>query len=197
LRLALIKNVMVDINFDGLENTGLNHAGIIERVRTLALSAYENKERAVTPRVMRQLERFAILRVIDERWKEHLYEMDQLKTGIGLRAYGQRDPLIEYKKEAYAMFAQLIETIDREAVEMIYRLQLAPPPSAAAETDKSRMKAVHEEARALGYGGVAEESRTAGKKQPVKRSAVKVGRNDPCPCGSGKKYKKCCGAISE
>jgi preprotein translocase subunit SecA len=123
--------------------------------------------------------------------------MDQLKTGIGLRAYGQRDPLIEYKKEAYAMFAQLIETVDREAVEMIFRLQLAPPLPAAAETETRRMKAVHEEASAMGYGGVAEESRTAGKKQPVKRAEAKVGRNDPCPCGSGKKYKKCCGAFSE
>jgi len=197
LRLALVKTVMVDINFDLPENKELNRTGIVERVKTMAMSAYENKERAVTPHVMRQLERFAILRVIDERWKEHLYEMDQLKTGIGLRAYGQRDPLIEYKKEAYSMFAQLVETVDREAVEMIFRLQLASPPPEAAQTDASRMKAVHEEASSLGYGGVEEESRTAGKKKPVKRTTEKVGRNDPCPCGSGKKYKKCCGAASE
>ena len=94
------------------------------------------------------------------------------------------------------MFAQLVETVDREAVEMIFRLQLASPPPETAQADTSRMKAVHEEASAMGYGGVDEESRTAGKKQPVKRSTQKVGRNDPCPCGSGKKYKKCCGAAS-
>jgi preprotein translocase subunit SecA len=196
LRLALVKTALVDIDFDAPEIKELNRAGLIEKVKSMAMSVYENKERALTPPVMRQLERFAILRVIDERWKEHLYEMDQLKTGIGLRAYGQRDPLIEYKKEAYSMFMQLSDTIDREAVEMIYRLQVAQPAEAPEQGDARRMRAVHEEASAMGYSGMAEESRKAGKKKPVRRAKAKVGRNDPCPCGSGKKYKKCCGAVT-
>ncbi len=194
LRLDLTKTVFVDIDFEQPEVKELNHAGLIEHVKAQAMTVYENKEQAVTPPVMRQLERFAILRVIDERWKEHLYEMDQLKTGIGLRAYGQRDPLIEYKKEAYAMFMDLIQTIDREAVEMIFRLQVAQPPP-AQQTQQTPTREIHEEATALGYAGNPEESRTTGKKQPSKRATTKVGRNDPCPCGSGKKYKKCCGAA--
>jgi preprotein translocase subunit SecA len=196
LRLALMKTVLVDIDFDAPEIKELNHAGLTDKVKSLAMSVYENKERALTPQIMRQVERFSILRVIDERWKEHLYEMDQLKTGIGLRAYGQRDPLIEYKKEAYRMFAELIDTIDRESVEMIYRLQVSQPAPSPEQADSGRMKTVHEEASAMGYTGMAEESRKAGKKKPVKRTTAKVGRNDPCPCGSGKKYKKCCGAVT-
>jgi len=197
LRLELTKTVLVDIDFDAPEMRELNHAGLVEKVISLAMSVYENKERALGSPLMRQLERFAILRVIDERWKEHLYEMDQLKTGIGLRAYGQRDPLIEYKKEAFSMFTQLAETIDREAVEMMFRLQPAQSaPASLPEVQRQPIREIHEEASALGYSGVDEEARTAGKKQPVKRDVAKVGRNDPCPCGSGKKYKKCHGASA-
>jgi preprotein translocase subunit SecA len=194
MRLELIKTCLLDINFDDPEVRGLNYQGLVEFVKQGVLAVYQNKEIAVTPGVMRQLERFAILRVIDERWKEHLYEMDQLKTGIGLRAYGQRDPLIEYKKEAFGMFMELLDTIDRESVEMIFRLQLAPPPPSPL-AEARRVQEIHDEASALGYSGNPEEARTAGKHQPVKVEQ-KVGRNDPCPCGSGKKYKKCHGAVS-
>ncbi len=196
LRLELLKTMMVDINFDLPDIRELSRAGLLEKIKELAFAVHANKEIALTPPVMRQLERFAMLRVIDEHWKEHLYEMDQLKTGIGLRAYGQRDPLIEYKKESYAMFTQLMDTIDEETVEMIFRLQLAAPPSPEAAAETRRMQAIHAEASAMGYSGTNEEVRTAGKKQPVKRTEAKVGRNDPCPCGSGKKYKKCHGALS-
>jgi len=197
LRLDLVKTLLVDINFDSPEVRELNYAGLVELVRTRALAVHENKETALTPEVMRQLERFAILRVIDERWKEHLYEMDQLKTGIGLRAYGQRDPLIEYKKESFAMFTQLLDTFEHETVEMIFRLQIAaPPPVAEVTAESRRLQAVHAEATAMGYAGTDEEARTPGKKQPVRRDHVKVGRNDPCPCGSGKKFKKCHGAVA-
>ncbi|HUU46048.1 MAG TPA: SEC-C metal-binding domain-containing protein, partial [Acidobacteriota bacterium] len=195
LRLELRKTVLVDLNFDDPAVKELNYQGLVERVRAAAVAVYETKETAVTPEVMRQLERVALLRVIDERWKEHLYEMDQLKTGIGLRAYGQRDPLIEYKKEGFAAFQQLMDTIDQETVEMIYRLQVAPPRTDDASMDASRMRAVHAEATAMGYGGIPEEARKPGKAKPVRRDQAKVGRNDPCPCGSGKKYKKCHGAV--
>ena len=192
MRLDLMKTCLLDINFEDPQIKELNHDGLIEFVREGVLAVYRNKEIAVTPPVMRQLERFALLRVIDERWKEHLYEMDQLKTGINLRAYGQRDPLVEYKKEAFALFSGLLDTIDKESVEMIFRLQLAPPPPTAPPIELRKLQAVHEEARSMGYSGNPEEARTAGKKQPVKVEQ-KVGRNDPCPCGSGKKYKKCHG----
>ena len=196
LKLDLLKTVMVDLDFDSEGVRGLNYNGLVAKIIADALKIYEIKETAVTPEIMRQLERFAMLRVIDERWKEHLYEMDQLKTGIGLRAYGQRDPLIEYKKESFEMFTLLLDTIERETVEMIYRLQVAPPPGATAPADAGRLRAVHAEATAMGYRGTPEESRTAGKQQPVKRTEAKVGRNDPCPCGSGKKYTNCHGAAA-
>lgn len=195
LRIELAKTALIDVNFEAPEMAGFSREGLIERVKTLAMSVYENKERALGSPLMRQLERFAILRVIDERWKEHLYEMDQLKTGINLRAYGQRDPLVEYKKEAFGMFTQLLDTIDRETVEMMYRLQPAQSPP-ERERPLQQVRTIHEEASAMGYSGVSEEARTAGKKQPVKREMAKVGRNDPCPCGSGKKYKKCHGASA-
>ncbi len=194
MRLDLMKTCLLDINFDSPEVRQLNYQGLIEFVGEGVLAVYQNKETAVTPEVMRQLERFALLRVIDERWKEHLYEMDQLKTGINLRAYGQRDPLIEYKKEAFALFSALLDTIDKESVEMVFRLQIAPREPIAPAVDLRRLQAVHEEASAMGYSGNPEEARTAGKKQPIKVEQ-KVGRNDPCPCGSGKKYKKCHGAV--
>jgi preprotein translocase subunit SecA len=194
LRLDLMKTCLLDINFDDPHVRELNYRGLVEFVQKGVLAVYENKETALSPAIMRQLERFAILRVIDERWKEHLYEMDQLKTGINLRAYGQRDPLVEYKKEAFALFSALLDTIDKESVEMIFRLQVAPPPPVAPAVDMRRLQTVHEEASAMGYAGNPEEARTAGKKQPVKVEQ-KVGRNDPCPCGSGKKYKKCHGAV--
>jgi preprotein translocase subunit SecA len=194
MRLDIMKTCLLDVDFDNPELRDLNYQGLTNFVQEGVLAVYQNKEIAVTSVVMRQLERFALLRVIDERWKEHLYEMDQLKTGINLRAYGQRDPLIEYKKEAFALFSELLDTIDKESVEMVFRLQIAPPPQAQPAIDMRRVQAVHEEARAMGYSGNPEEARTAGKKRPVKVEE-KIGRNDPCPCGSGKKYKKCHGAV--
>jgi preprotein translocase subunit SecA len=138
-----------------------------------------------------------------------------LKTGIGMRAYGQRDPLIEYKREGYQMFAQLLDRIDEETVEMVYKLQLARPQQDEERQRRlrqqmqtqhddaagmaTRMAAV-QEAVAVGAGGgggsqMAEAAAASRgeKRQPVKREMPKVGRNDPCPCGSGKKYKKCHG----
>jgi preprotein translocase subunit SecA len=171
---------------------------------------------------MRDLERFAFLRVIDERWKEHLNAMDELKTGIGMRAYGQRDPLIEYKKEGFTMFMELLDRIDEETVELVYKLQVARPQQDEERIRRlqQRMQTQHDdttgmgtkmaavqEAVAVGAGGanVANREDASGmgraaaasrgeKRQPIKRDMPKVGRNDPCPCGSGKKYKKCHGA---
>jgi preprotein translocase subunit SecA len=160
---------------------------------------------------MRQLERFASLRVIDERWKDHLYDMDRIKEGIGLRAYGQKDPLFEYKKEGFETFREMLERTDEETVELIFRAQVAPrdqeaPPrpeqQRAYRPPVPEMAAVPGGAEGAPSPDVApdpvqvEASRggsRGGKRKPV-RAAKKVGRNDPCPCGSGKKYKKCCGA---
>ena len=159
--------------------------------------------------MMRQLERFAALRVIDERWKEHLYEMDLIKEGIGLRAYGQKDPLFEYKREGFETFREMLERIDQETVELIFRAQVMPrpqEPQAAPISQRAyhpsapQMASVPQGQMAPGPPSpevapdpVQVRAARAGRPQPV-RAGKKVGRNDPCPCGSGQKYKKCCGA---
>ena len=194
LKSELLKTFLVDLKLNDQELTGFTREGLREQVKQAAFAVYENKEKALGPPLMRQVEKFAILRVTDEHWREHLYDMDQLKEGIGLRAYGQRDPLIEFKKEAYASFAALVERIDRASVEMIYRMRVAvQQPEAPSMPTRQVMSEIHEAADKMGYRENPEEARKAGKKAPVKRDAPKVGRNDPCPCGSGKKYKKCCG----
>jgi len=148
-----------------------------EEVRDLLLekayAGYEEREKELGPENMRELERLVTLRVVDEKWMGHLDAMDQLRQGIGLRAYGQRDPLVEYKYEAYDMFNMMVEEIQEDIVRYIYHVSIMERP-------KERQDLVENRAE----GGEV-------KKQP--RRVEKVGRNDLCPCGSGKKYKKCCG----
>lgn len=127
---------------------------------------------------MREIERIVLLRVVDTKWMDHIDEMDQLRQGIGLRAYGQVDPLIEYKKIAFDMFEDLIQSIQEDTVKFLYHIQI----------NKDNMIQREQVAKPISTNVDAEE-----KKQPVVKGK-KVGRNDPCPCGSGKKYKKCCGA---
>jgi preprotein translocase subunit SecA len=138
-----------------------------------AMEEYEAKEAAIGAEQMRELERVVTLRAVDAKWMDHLDAMDQLRQGIGLRAYGQRDPLIEYKHEAYDMFAEMISEIQEEIVRYIYHVTIVEQPKERRGLSENR------------YG------ETDGKPGPV--ANVKIGRNDLCPCGSGKKYKKCCG----
>jgi preprotein translocase subunit SecA len=160
------------------------------------VEAYEEKERRIGADLARHLERMVFLQIIDGKWKDHLYAMDKLREGIGLRAYGQRDPLIEYKREAYQAFSTMFYSIESEAVEMIFKLQPAPPEAKFKEVFHSRsQELLHPE---VSRGKQDEGSPTAPLRQQTPNVAsgaaqAKVGRNDPCPCGSGKKYKKCCG----
>jgi preprotein translocase subunit SecA len=161
--------------------------------------------------LFKTLQRYAILRAIDEHWREHLYAMDGLKEGVGLRAYGQKDPLIEYKKEGLELFSAMLDAVNGDALRIIYRAQpvteAAPRPRPQAPTPQTPVTYSHAESSGLAYsqasqvgpsGGdlaaQAEAPARAGKPQPV-RVGPHIGRNDPCPCGSGKKYKKCCGAT--
>jgi preprotein translocase subunit SecA len=167
-----------------------------EILTDLALKLHSQKEELLTPERMRGLERYAFLKALDDRWRDHLYEMDQLRTGISLRAYGQRDPLVEYKKEAYRMFMEMVESIDREAVRLCFWAQPAQERSTREQRRRSseRQQAIHQSITGLGMKPTAQqEAAESDKRQPFKRQTKKVGRNDPCPCGSGKKYKKCCG----
>ncbi len=143
--------------------------------------AYAQKRESIGTDVFRQIEKMIMLRVIDAQWKDHLLGMDHLKEGIGLRGYGQKDPLVEYKREGFDMFANMMTRIKSEVLEHLYRVQLAqgePPPTLETE----RRAPVH-----LSRGESEPQAQT------VRREGAKVGRNDLCPCGSGKKYKKCHG----
>jgi len=148
-------------------------------IYSLALRLYEAKENAFTPPVMREVERVIMLRVVDEYWMDNIDAMDDLKQGIGLRAYGQHDPVIAYKEEGYEMFQAMIAAIREETIRRMFLVQLKP------KQEIKRQKVAKE----ISAGGAADKTV---KKQPVRNSQNKVGPNDPCPCGSGKKYKKCC-----
>ena len=139
---------------------------------------YQKKEAALTSPVMRELERVVTLRVVDEYWMDHLDAMTDLRQGIGLRAYGQNDPVVEYKREGYEMFENMIDSIREEIVRRMFLVQVKP------QTEIKREKV----AKVTSEGGAGDKTV---KRQPQVRKA-KVGRNDPCPCGSGKKYKNCC-----
>ncbi|HEY7564616.1 MAG TPA: preprotein translocase subunit SecA [Acidimicrobiia bacterium] len=144
---------------------------VVERAIELGHKAYQEREQELTAPVLRQVERQVMLSVIDNKWREHLAEMDYLRAGIGLRAMGQRDPLVEYQREAYELFSELVDSAKRDTVKYLFHVQLAQSTAPARP------------APAPGKTPVA---------KPQARAAV--GRNDPCPCGSGKKYKRCHGA---
>jgi preprotein translocase subunit SecA len=177
----------------------LTQETLADKVTEVALNVYHQKEELLTQERMRSLERYAFLKALDDKWRDHLYEMDQLRTGISLRAYGQRNPLIEYKKEAYRMFTELVDQIDMDAVRLVFWAQPAEQKSTVDRRQQAaeRQKEEHASITGLGLKGSSqkEAAEQAGKKQPYRRREKKVGRNDPCPCGSGKKYKKCCGAA--
>jgi preprotein translocase subunit SecA len=143
-------------------------------------SGYQKKVETIGPEIMASLEQMLMLETIDVTWKDHLLSMDHLKEGIGLRGYGQRDPLREYQREGYELFVDMIDRIKEQTVTNLYRLQLA------REEDLQPM--VERQEKPLFFSHSGEEASA-----PKKREGKKVGRNDPCPCGSGKKYKRCCG----
>jgi preprotein translocase subunit SecA len=149
---------------------------------------YEEKEKLFGEEMMRWLERHIILDIVDGQWKDHLLTLDHLKEGIGLRGYGQKDPLIEFKKEAFILFEDMMNRIDTETVRFLFLMQPAKPEEQAQRIERKQRRAQQE----LQYSAGAGQQEAP---QPV-RAGAKIGRNDPCPCGSGKKYKKCCGKAA-
>ncbi len=154
---------------------GIGRDSLKEMFLQEALARYEEREEKEGAEMMRRLEKVILLRTVDSKWMDHLDAMDQLRDGIGLRAYGQRDPLVEYKFEGYDMFQNMIASLREEVVRMIFRARLVvQAPQGPSNMHENR----------------------GGDEEPAKKTVRKgktVGRNDPCPCGSGKKYKKCCG----
>jgi preprotein translocase subunit SecA len=197
----------------GLTVAGRTAGQIRDAIWDLAKAKYEAKETVVGRDVLQRVERDIMLQVVDTQWKDHLYSLDHLKEGIGLRGYGQRDPLVEYKKESFALFQDMKARIDDETVRYLFWLRAAADESAAPVRRPAPRRAAPltfsapADSGPAGFFGSGQETaagraapaaaRTGGDDAPVKtvrRDEPKVGRNDPCPCGSGKKYKKCHGA---
>ncbi len=200
------RHIGLHVRFDGLDLETVEPEDIFENLQQVARSAYDDREKRLGHEIMREIERVAILRAVDSRWKDHLYAMDLLKEGIGLRGYGGKDPLVEYKHEAYNLFSEMIADVKLGVAEFVFRVQVAEPEmleepavmatsQAVLTSHDSSVSALDETPQREQKTGakVADAPRQTAKMTPV-RVGEKIGRNDPCPCGSGKKYKKCCGA---
>ena len=183
--------------------------GMLERVIKVAEEFYRRKEEKVGREMMGMLERMAMLQVIDNKWRDHLREMDDLKEGIHLRGYGQKDPLVEYKTEAFRMFMELMELIADEVVGIVFKFFPETPEQLPTQRQRRPMRSqdmvmTHESALGAGFQGNREAVPAGASEQPQPARPLekvrpvhveqKIGRNDPCPCGSGKKYKNCHGA---
>src|SRR5208282_2906602 len=214
----------IDAKATGADPTTLNHDELQDAIADGVKNRYAEKEKQFSPDLLRWLERRIILDVVDTQWKDHLLSLDHLKEGIGLRGYGQKDPLVEFKKEAFILFEDMMTRIDNETVRYLFHVQIQqnePPPareprpepprtlpgaaaaaaSAAARASDAPTQRLPDFARALERRQERQQKdlqyqRGAGQAEAPKpvRAGAKVGRNDPCPCGSGKKYKKCHGS---
>jgi preprotein translocase subunit SecA len=172
-----------------------NEEVLRQRVSQSVTNHFEAREAQTGTEVMRHFEKALMLNVLDQQWKDHLGSMDYLRQGIHLRGYAQRQPMQEYKREAFEMFTAMLENVQHEVVRILARVQVraeedveAVDPGRRADTP---MEFQHEEARSATGNQPA-----AAPDQPYVREGRKVGRNEPCPCGSGKKYKQCHGALS-
>ena len=231
LKDAVFTRFGVDILAEGIKPETLNRQELGDAIFDKLKERYDAKEKLIGPDAMRYHERMIMLSVLDSQWKDHLLNMDHLKEGIGLRGYGQHDPLVEYKRESFDMFEEMMQRFQEETVRYLYLMQIlerpeereravgpevaglagggpeagVPVPRASGGGDGRRPRPVStsvdelEEAFQRKKRRELEQARMAGSGdfQPVQqvvRGAAKIGRNDPCPCGSGKKYKKCCGA---
>jgi len=202
---------ITDAHVEELDLNDQNVEEMHELAWTLVKQHYAEKELSLEGTVLRRVERDVMLQVVDSQWKDHLYALDHLKEGIGLRGYGQRNPLVEYKRESFSMFQDMKERIDHDTVRYLWRLRPATDENSSRSSSKPPIRRQTTpmslnnptvEAKQFGYVSNSSPSRptparTGGddaKVMTVRRDMPKVGRNDPCPCGSGKKFKKCHGA---
>ncbi|MCH8033340.1 MAG: preprotein translocase subunit SecA [Bacteroidetes bacterium] len=197
IREELLHNILVEVMLNPEEFETLGEEGVKEIIINACKEFYTKKEEMLGSEMMARLERYAMLSVIDHKWKEHLREMDDLKEGIGLRAYGQKDPLVEYKGEAFKLFMSLLDEIRNDVVSFAFKFFPQAPDEVQQRRRQpaGRITESKQSTTNIGYrGGGSQQGQAsrAGKLQPVK-TAEKVGRNSPCPCGSGKKYKHCHG----
>jgi preprotein translocase subunit SecA len=184
---ALYGQFGVRFQFESVPPEERTSEGITELILHEVLAAYERKEKEVTPEIMRDLEKFVMLQAVDNQWKDHLLSMDHLKEGIGLRGYGQRDPLKEYQREGYEMFLDMSNRIKSDTVRNLFFVRIA------TGDDLEELAPSREQDLQLSHG---DSDGADARPKTVRRQSEKIGRNDPCPCGSGKKYKKCCGKAA-
>jgi preprotein translocase subunit SecA len=199
LQEALRSSFSLELAKETLE--GMSREDIRTDIIAKARALYEEKERAFGEDVMRDLERFILLQALDSLWKDHLLNIDHLKEGIGLRGYAQKNPLIEYKKEGYELFIDMLASVREDAVRKLFAVQLAeekevPTLQRATGSRLFLVRGGLEAPRTPSVAPAPSEMEMRAEPphpMPVRRDGQKVGRNDPCPCGSGRKYKKCCG----
>ncbi|HFC46781.1 MAG TPA: preprotein translocase subunit SecA, partial [Dissulfuribacter thermophilus] len=185
LRERLYGGFGVDLQLSDEQRADISKDELEERIKEALFKAYEEQERRFGEEEMRQIERFIVLQTLDNLWKDHLLNMDHLREGIGLMGYGQKDPLQEYKREGYQMFLDMVDRYKEESLSLLLRIR----PMREVEIERLEEKRRRKQER-LQFSHGDEE---ANKPKTYRRQGKKIGRNDPCPCGSGKKYKKCCG----
>ena len=178
----------VDLKAAKIDPVQMNHDQLLETLIEKSNARYAEKDTLFGAQTLRWLERHILLDIVDAQWKDHLLTLDHLKEGIGLRGYGQKDPLVEFKKEAFTLFEDMLDRIDTEAVRFLFLMQPAKPEEEAKQIERRQRRAQQDLQFQTGPA-------QAEAPKPV-RAAAKIGRNDPCPCGSGKKYKKCHGAAA-
>ena len=179
---------------EGIDFTQATSHEIEEAIWEKLKAKYAEKEKAIGSEAMRTYERLIMLNIIDAQWKDHLLSIDHLKQGIGLVGYGQKDPLVEYKKQSFDMFQEMLDRIDTTTIRSLFNLQIVteePPEVLRQRRPNRRPSQLQFTGPNQGAAAAGEE---AGHVKTITRDQPKVGRNEPCPCGSGKKYKKCCGA---
>jgi preprotein translocase subunit SecA len=184
----LLNQFGLDLKAAGIDAQNLSHDELVQTAIEKISARYEEKANVFGAETLRWLERHILLDIVDAQWKDHLLTLDHLKEGIGLRGYGQKDPLVEFKKEAFNLFEEMMDRIDTEAVRFLFLMQPAKPQEEAKQIEQRQRR---QQQNLQFQAGPAQ----AEAPKPV-RAGAKVGRNDPCPCGSGKKYKKCHGAAA-
>ena len=178
-------------NLKSLQQDTFDRDAVVEELIAKAHEIYENKESEFGAENLRELERVVMLKVVDQKWMDHIDNMDELKKGIGLRGYGQKDPVVQYRLEGTDMFDDMIEDIRIDVVKILLNIRKKEGPIQRTETSKVTGAGLEDTAINLVDGNISEKE--GGMNKTVVNEGPKVGRNDPCPCGSGKKYKNCCG----
>lgn len=187
----MLEHFHIQTDWTDEDRTGMDVDSFREKIAALVTTQYADQEESNGVDTQRHLERVILLQTVDTHWKDHLLSMDHLKQGIGLRGYGQKKPLDEYKKEGYNLFLRMVETVKQQTVTTLMRVRVVHEDDVERLEAERRERMEQERAQAKLNKGAAGEDAPVVK--PEKRDGDKVGRNAPCPCGSGKKYKKCCG----